>query len=362
MKIPATRTLIASAVMAASSTVATTGLAQPAPLMLEEIVVTAQKREASVQDIAATVNVITAEAVEKFQTFSFSEIEQQTAGLTLDTPNARNSNVSMRGISTDPEAGLPPAVDTYWNEASVRFDVAFSQLYDLERLEILRGPQGTLQGRTSPAGAINILTRQPNLDEADGYISVTGSDNDGFNGQFAYGAPLIDGVLGVRVAGVYDTNYAADVENITTGLDDPESETKSARLSIGWAPTDTFDATLVWQYLDRDTDDPKAIAGEDLLDVRPKLDSDDKIALGSTDNFGNIEYDLATLRLNWSVAGHEITAVTGYTDSDKSSRTENDRAHYVTTEGPLTFQTADTSVESWAQEIRIASEAPTSAC
>ena len=81
--------------------------------MLEEVVVTAQKRSESVQDISATVNVVTGENVEKFQAFNFDEIEQLTAGMTLSSPNARNSNISMRGISTDPEAGLPPAVDIY---------------------------------------------------------------------------------------------------------------------------------------------------------------------------------------------------------------------------------------------------------
>ena len=353
-KLSVGRTLIAGAVIAASATLAENALAQG--LVLEEVIVTAQKREASVQDISATVNVVTGDAIERFNTFSFGEIEEQTAGLSLDTPNARNSKISMRGIGVDPEAGTAGAVDTYWNGINVRPDVAFSVLYDLERLEILRGPQGTLQGRTSPAGAINILTRQPNMDEAGGYISLTGSDNEGFNGQLAYGAPLIEGVLGMRVAAVYDTNYANDVENLTTGLDDPENEATSARIALGWTPTDNFDATVVYQYMDRDTDGPLAIDGTDSLGERPSLDPDDRKTLGKSNNFGDFDFDVVSLTMTWAVGDLEVTAVTGYNNSTKKSRTENDRAHYITNPEALTWQTSETEVESWAQEIRIASQ------
>jgi iron complex outermembrane receptor protein len=190
------KTALATALTLAASPL----LAQP---VLEEVIVTAEKRAENVQDIAATVNVVSGQDLEKFQTFDFSAIQQQTAGLTLASPNARNNIIAMRGVSVDPESGTSTAVDTYWNDAIVRPDLAFTQLYDLERIEILRGPQGTLQGRTSPAGAIAIITKRANVDEAEGFVQLSGSNNDGLNTQVAYGAPLIDGTLGVRIAGVY---------------------------------------------------------------------------------------------------------------------------------------------------------------
>ena len=124
-------------------------------LVLEETVVTAQKREENVRDIAATVNVVTGQDIDKFAAFDFNALQQQTAGLTLSQPNARNNTISMRGVSVDPESGVSAAVDVYWNDAVVRSDIAFNQMYDLQRIEILRGPQGTLQGKTSP-GALSI--------------------------------------------------------------------------------------------------------------------------------------------------------------------------------------------------------------
>ena len=345
--------LISLAVAAASFS--SGALAQEA-LVLEEVIVTAQKRASTLRDVAATVNVITGNDVTRFRTFNFAEIEEQTAGLTLATPNARNPNISLRGISVDPESGISSAVDVYWNDSIMRADTVFSQLYDIERFEILRGPQGTLQGRTSPAGAINVITRGPNLDAFEANVQGSVSDNEGLNGQAAVNIPIVEGKLGVRIAGVYDENFANNVESLTSGLDDPEQETTSGRLSVGWAPTDEFEATLVWQNFDRDTDDVKALDGVDNLGERPSLSSDDRRGLGATDDFTDFEYDIATLTLDWEVAGHLVTSVTGYVDSDKSSRQENDRGNYEQTDGAPTFQTSDTEVETTTQEIRIASQ------
>ena len=251
-------TLRKTALAAALSIAAAPSVAQ---LVLEEVVVTAQKRSENVQDIAATVNVISGKDIEKYQAFDFSSIQQQTAGLTLASPNARNNIIAMRGVSVDPESGTATAVDTYWNDAIVRPDVAFTQMYDLERIEILRGPQGTLQGRTSPAGAINIITKRADVDEAEGYIQLSAADNDGLNAQVAYGAPLIEGTLAVRVAADYDRSNGPNIQNLTTGFDDQEYETKSGRISAAWNVTDTFNTQLIYQYLDQDLDDPKECPG-----------------------------------------------------------------------------------------------------
>lgn len=324
-------------------------------LVLEEVIVTAQKRAESVQDISATVNVVSGDAVDEFAVFSFGDVEQLTAGLTLDSPNARNSNISMRGIGTDPEAGTPPAVDVYWNDINVRPDVIFNELYDLQRFEVLRGPQGTLQGRTSPAGAINVITKKPNMSELEGYVQFSASDNDGLNGQAGISAPLIEDVLAVRVAAVYDENYAADVENITTGLDETEAEAKSARFSVSWQPTDTLTANLVYQYLDRSIDDPKAVVSTVPLEGRRTLEAEDKIALGEINNFGELEFDVASLNVEWEVLGHSLTYVAGYNDVDKLARTENDRANFIPGTDSPTFQTSNTLTDSLSHELRFAS-------
>jgi outer membrane receptor protein involved in Fe transport len=326
-------------------------------LVLEEVIVTAQKRTESVQDIAATVNVLTGQDIDKFAAFDFNSIQQQTAGLTLSQPNARNNSISMRGVSVDPEAGVSSAVDVYWNDAIVRADVAFNQMYDLERIEILRGPQGTLQGRTSPGGAINMITKRASLDESGGYVQGSVSDNDGYNGQVAYGAALIPDTLGVRVAGVYDTNNGNNVTDISTGFDDQEARAYSGRLSTIWQPIETVQTQLIYQYLKRTTDDPKAMSGTDALGGRPTLKPDDRKALGNSNDFGDMHFNLANLNTDWEVLNHQVTAIIAYQESTKTAQTENDRAYslqYTDTQGP-SFQDTQTKTDSMSYELRAAS-------
>ncbi|WP_238946825.1 TonB-dependent receptor [Seongchinamella unica] len=343
------RTVLASALAATTTPLLAQNLA------LEEVIVTATKRATTIQEISGTVNVVTGESLEKFNALAFGDIEQQTAGLSLISPNARNSTIAMRGISLDPEAGASGVVSVFWNDQVIRTDVAFSQLYDMERVEVLRGPQGTLQGRTSPGGAINLITRGADTSVSDGYVEATFGDNDGINTQVAWGGPIIEDVLGVRIAAVYDQNNSNDVENITTGLDDPESEAKSARISGKWQITDNLSSSLVYQYFDRDIEDPKGMSGSDSLGIRPTLDAEDKIALGKTNDFGELDYDLYNLKFDWSLGELDLVSITGWTDSKKFSGTQNDRANYVTDPQSLTNQTALTDVNTFSQEFRLSS-------
>ncbi len=324
-------------------------------LVLEEVIVTAQKRASTVKDIAATVNVVSGESIQDFATFSFSELEEQTAGLSLTSPNARNQNIGLRGVSVDPESGIANTVDVYWNDMIVRAELAFSTLYDMERVEVLRGPQGTLQGRTSPAGAVNIITRKANLDAYEGSLQGTVSDNEGLNGQLALNIPLIEGKLGVRVAGVYDQSFSNNVQNLTTGTDDPEQDSQSARVSIGWAPTDTLVTNFTWQNFDRSTDDIKGLDGVDGLGQRPSLSAEDRRSLSGTDDFTDFEFDIYNMDINWEMDNHQLSAVLGYVDSTKTSRQENDRADYIEIDEALTTQGTTTAVESITGEIRFAS-------
>jgi len=349
-RLPTTRR---SAIATALALLAAPALAQQGAL--EEVIVTAEKRTETVQDIAATVNVVTGADLDKFASFQFGDIEAQTSGIGLASPNARNSSISMRGVGTDPEAGVAAAVDSYWNDISVRADIVFNQVFDLARIEILRGPQGTLQGRTSPAGAIKLVTNMPSLDEREGYVQATGAQHDGFNGQLGVSLPLIEDVLAIRVAGVYDQNNANDVTNLTTGVDNPQATTGAGRFSALWQPADTLGVSFVYEGLDRDTDDPKAMAGVDSLGQRPTLEPEDKRALGKTNDYGNITYNLASLTMDWEVGDHVVTWVSGYNDSNKKAGTENDRAHYVTNPEQLTNQRTRTKANSWSQELRLAS-------
>lgn len=352
-RIPFSKTLLAAGLLAATGSPIANA---QSGLVLEEVIVTAQKREQSVQDISATVNVVTGDQVDKFSVFSFQDIDQLTAGLTIQSPTGRNGTISLRGVGIDPESGTASVVDVYWNSVVVRPDNVLQAMYDLERLEVLRGPQGTLQGRTSPAGAIDVITRRPSWSEAEGYVQLSASNDEGFNGQVAYGAPLIEDVLALRVAAIYETSEGAGVENLVTGTDDPEDDTQSARITLSFAPTDNFTGHLTYQHHESDTNDNQILVGTDSLGIRPTLNLDDRATLFGTDASSDLEYDLVTLNMNWEVAGHEITSITGYNDSDKLSKQQNaDRAGYNTVPNSQTNQFSNTLVESFVQELRLSS-------
>ncbi|QFU75653.1 TonB-dependent receptor [Halioglobus maricola] len=323
-------------------------------LFIEEVIVTAQKRAATVQEISGTVNVVTGESMDRYSAFKFNDLEQLTAGLTLASPNARNNSIAMRGVSLDPEAGASGVVGVYWNDQPVREDVAFSQLYDMERVEVLRGPQGTLQGKTSPGGSINLVTRHADLGEAEGSVELSVSDNDGINAKVSYGGPIVEGVFAARVAAVYDINNSNNVEQYQ-GFDDPEAEAKSARLSGVWQATDDLNIKLVYQYQDRDTEDPKAMNGSDNLGERPTLSPGDQTSLGDLIDNATMEYDLANLQIDWDIGDLNFASVTGYSESEKVGFTENDRASFVPTEEAVTWQNSNTDQESISQEFRLSS-------
>ncbi|KZX58992.1 TonB-dependent receptor [Halioglobus sp. HI00S01] len=339
------KTLLATAV----ATIVSPTFAQD--LVLEEVIVTAQKRAATIQEISGTVNVVTGESMDRYSAFKFNDLEQMTAGLTLNSPNSRNNSIAMRGVSIDPEAGASAVVSVYWNDQPVREDVAFSQLYDMERVEILRGPQGTLQGRTSPGGAINLVTRHADLAENEGSIELSASDNEGFNGKVSFGGPIINEVFAARIAAVYDVNNSTNVEQFQ-GFDDPEAEALSARLSTVWQAGDNLNIKFVYQYQDRETDDPKAMNGTDNLGERPTLTPEDLTSLGDLIDNAEMEYDLANLQIDWDIGDINLASVTGYSESSKVSFTENDRANYVDEEIP-TWQNSNTDQESISQELRL---------
>ncbi len=343
------KTVLAAALATLAAPVMGQGMA------LEEVIVTATKRAASVQDIAATVNVVTGDSVDEFSSLTFADLENQTAGLSLGTPNARTSTVAMRGVTVDPESGAETTVDVYWNDTIISTDVAFSQLYDLERVEVLRGPQGTLQGRTSPGGAINIITRKPDLTESDGYVQLTAGDADVLNVQAAYGAPLIEDKLAARVAAVYDEDDLGGIENIQTGKD-ANRDAVSARISLLWQATDALDATFVYQYFDREYDNPAGLAGTDSLGERPTLKEDGREGLGRSNNSGDFSYDYYNLNLSWAIGDNlELTSVTGYYTTEKTHQEQRDRAAYFPDPQAISLQQSDTEYDDLVQEFRLAS-------
>ncbi|HSB97821.1 MAG TPA: TonB-dependent receptor plug domain-containing protein, partial [Spongiibacteraceae bacterium] len=317
---------------------------------LEQVIVTSQKSDDRVQDIPATVNVVTGETLDKFEITKFSDLSQVTAGLSLDVLTSRRQSVNMRGVETNPDAGVADGVAVYWNDLNVRTDVAFQQLFDVESIEVLRGPQGTLQGATSPAGAIHLHTRMPYLQDFSGDVSQTFSDNNGSNTEFGMDIPIIPGQLAVRVAGVYDAADVNDTKNITTGRDDT-SLSKAGRFSAVFQPGDIFTAKLAYEHLEKSADADVILSGHQT--GKRDLSPYDRYALASLNNVTNNRNNIASLNLSWDLGKNQVVWETGYYNSNQVAYLDSDLAN---SNNNFTLNIIPQKAERLVQEARLTTE------
>lgn len=288
------------------------GVASPAAqgnasLVLEEIIVTAQKRVESLADTPITISVVTGEAVNEYGIFSFNELSDMAAGLSI-SGSQFDTDIATRGLGTNLTAAISPRVTTYMDGTFIAQERnLFSGLFDLQQLELLRGPQGTLYGKSSPAGAITIKTANPNLEQIDGFIRQTFNDRDGSNTQLAASLPLIKDTLGLRVSGLYDTNENSDVYNRTLDKE-AEIKTKAYRFVMLWEPNDSFDLRLSWHDIRDDADAYPVVEGAG-------LDFDERIALADFDSTYKNRAQFLILESNYTFA-NDWVATLSYSNQD----------------------------------------------
>lgn len=205
-----------------------------------QIVVTATRDTRDLKDVAMSVDVTTGEELQKLNLFDAKDIARLSPGLELTNTTGRNNTTTLRGVTFDPDQGTGPAVQVYFNEAPADAQYVYTALYDIGQIEVLRGPQGTLRGLSSPAGAVTISSRRPSFNRAEGYGQATVTSRHGYNLQAGFGLPLSD-TLAVRVAGLIDGNRLNNVKNVIRN-ERSRSRTESARVTLGWKPTADFTA------------------------------------------------------------------------------------------------------------------------
>ncbi|MFM6932123.1 MAG: TonB-dependent receptor [Novosphingobium sp.] len=205
----------------------------------ETIIVEARRREENVQDVPQVVNAVTAATIEKLNIRSATEITSVVPGLSLTVnANGIGSSSSMRGINHDVNvSGENGTIQYYVNDVPVASNFALQAIYDVGQITVERGPQGTLRGRSTPSGAININWRKPDLSEVGGYaMGTVGSDAEK-NFQFGIGVPVIKDVLAVRVAGMREDNRGNRVRSVNS-TELPTNRTESIRAQVRFEPTD----------------------------------------------------------------------------------------------------------------------------
>src|ERR1700733_8907268 len=176
---------------------------------LQEIVVTAERREENLSRVPISITAMSQKTIDDLHLESFSDLESVVPGLVIATPtvfNPNNSDVAIRGIFS---GGNAPTVQVYIDETPILIHALgisgisaspSPDLFDLDRVEVLRGPQGTLFGASTMAGAIRYITPQPSVTSASGYakaeISGMEGGSDNYTVGIAYGAPIVEGLAG----------------------------------------------------------------------------------------------------------------------------------------------------------------------
>lgn len=213
---------------------------------LEEVLVTAQRRTQNLQDVPISISVVSAEELARNAIFDFAETVQLTPGVEVNATSPTLASIKLRGVGPDFFAtGATQSVPIFVDEvAASQPGAVFSTLNDVARIELLRGPQGTLYGRNAPAGAYNITTVAPALDEVGGFVQGSYSEwaNNGeatVDTRGALNLPLIDDQLALRFSGVYAESDGGikmgsplAVEDSTGGKDH-----KALRGRLLWLPS-----------------------------------------------------------------------------------------------------------------------------
>jgi len=226
-------------VYVASVVLSTASLAGPAlaaadadnrVVALEEIVVTAQKKEEKLSETPLSITAISAAQIEALGATQFRDIADTVPGLSIIGNGTGQSQVNIRGITTGADAA--PTVGIYVDDVPYGSSTGFANfaqlaldvgLFDLDRVEVLRGPQGTLYGASTMGGLIKYVTTAPDTNGYSGSaragVSATRTGGISYDGAGAVNAPLIPGVAAVRVSGFYSHDGGV-LDNLTNGKDD----------------------------------------------------------------------------------------------------------------------------------------------
>jgi len=221
---------------------------------LEEIVVTAEKRDERLIDVPSSISVLSGESMETLHANSLTDVASYIPGLSIQNGGSPGQNtIVIRGLSTGyfniVSASL---VGTYIDDTPVGSSTAGTRgaSYgldlmpdDIEQIEVLKGPQGTLYGADAMGGLIKYELRKPDLTQFDARMggdleNVDGSNTPGRGGHGSINMPIVEGILGLRLSGFYENN-AGYIHNVGTGVRDSNQSTESGgRVTLLWQPMD----------------------------------------------------------------------------------------------------------------------------
>lgn len=224
-------------VVAQGQEAAKTGATAPPSYGADEIVVTAQGREQRLQDVPVAVSVVSGEALEQQGIRSLQDISQRLGNVKIVLGTQVNS-INIRGVGSGENPGFEQAVATFADGVyRSRSRASVAALFDIERLEVLKGPQTTFFGANASAGALSITTRKPNGKFEWNATGLYGLSDGEYNVEAGVSAPLTD-TLGIRVAG--RASGMDGFVKMASGGHGPNDDSQQGRISLRWQPSSNW--------------------------------------------------------------------------------------------------------------------------
>ena len=357
---------------------------------LEEVVVTTQRREQNLQDVGVSVTAFTDSEIRDLGFVNTVDIVHMTPNLNYTVPQAESSQINffLRGV------GLNDFSDAQENPVAVYVDEVYKpamgglnlQLFDVERIEVLRGPQGALFCRNTTGGVIHYVTRRPSED-FEAYVDASYGEFNQYKAEGAVGGSIVDGVMG-RVSVGYN-EHDGWTKNRTPGVQDYNgADSIAGRAQLLFQPSGQFDILLSGSYSKNDTE----VGAWQHEATKPSPDGNTSLPLPADENFWNFmpggscpgcdafgyqdtdgdiwagDYDRpgrvrventgAAATINWIIGDISLTSITAFTNVERLQEEDTDMNPFLGAGQSLSFiaPTFAAETDSITQEFRVAGE------
>lgn len=334
-----------------------------------DIVVTAQRRSERLVQVPVAVTAVSGDALASQQINDVQSLSRSIPSLTFQQGGApNNSAFRVRGVGTSLFGqGVEPSVSVVVDGVvSPRAGSGFNALADIERVEVLRGPQGTLFGKNATAGVINITTARP-ADSFGGNLEATVAEMDEYRVKGTVSGPISD-TVGARITGYYN-NVGGFFHNVKTDEDFGKNENWGVRGKLEWEPSDTLNFLLTADYNKSNQEccvSTYVSVGNPLLRqiIGPVVPSRDNMEINN-EGLSRVKTTLATVSLqaDWDLGPASVTSITAWQRYNEYNFAEGDNAP----SDPLLFVGATAAFAGWdyqparqkqdfyTQELRIGS-------
>ena len=306
---------------------------------LEIMTVTAEKREENIQDVPASISALSEIQIEDAGIVSIHDMALQIPNLNVNTAGGRSQTfISSRGLigSDNYNATMGFYVDDVDYGIAAAFD---TELFDIERIEVLRGPQGTLYGRNTLGGVINIITRKPE-NQWEGKVSAGYGNYNSQDYRFAVRGPVINDTLFLGISGV-KAKRDGFTDNIFLGTEPDDRDGTSGRARLSWLPTDRLEISF-------SADAERVRDGEFFTYCR--LDDLKHEINFNKDGYYERDTNGQSLRVVYDAQGFKITSITSRRDFEDDNAADIDGSPADIMNTKFSFED-----ERWAQELRLQS-------